>query len=51
MFAVTQDFHELLKKTVRANTNFLHIFEPIENKNIWELYETNANNHETLGNN
>ena len=48
-FIFSQDFHELPKRTIKANGNIYHIFKPIIFRDVQNLYQDKASMDMTLG--
>ena len=39
IFVISQDYYELLKRTIRANGNIYHIFKPNNFRDVQNLYQ------------
>ena len=49
IFIVSQDYHELSKRTIRADGNIYHIFKPNNFRDVQNLYQDKASMDMTLG--
>ena len=47
-FIISQDYYELPKKTIRANGNIYHIFEPNNFRDVLNIYQEGASKDMTL---
>ena len=48
IFIISQDYHELSKKTLRSNGNIYHIFKPNNFRDVLNLYQDKASMDMTL---
>ena len=48
IFIISQDYYELPKRTIRANGNIHHIFEPNNFRDVQNLYQDKASMDMTL---
>ena len=48
IFIISQDIYELPKRTIRANGNIYHIFEPNNFKEVQNLYHDKESMDKTL---
>ena len=48
IFIISQDYYELPKKTIRANGNIYHIFEPNIFREVQNLYQDKVSMDTTL---
>ena len=48
IFIISQDYHELPKRTIRANGNIYHIFKPNNFRDVQNLYQDEASMVMTL---
>ena len=48
IFIISQDYYELLKKTIRANRKIYHIFNPNNFTDVQNLYQDKASMDMTL---
>ena len=48
IFIKSQDYYELPKRTIRANGNIYHIFEPNKFRDVQNLYQDKASMDMTL---
>ena len=48
IFIVSQDYYELPKRTIRANGNIYHIFEPNIFRHVLNLYQDKSSKDMTL---
>ena len=48
IFIISQDYYELPKRTIRANCNIYHIFEPNNFRDVQNLYQDKASMDMTL---
>ena len=48
IFIISQDYHELPKKTIRANGNISHLLKPSNFLDVRNIYQDKASMHMTL---